>query len=494
MNTIYDMPAKKSLTAKGMRKTMSTLLRHRALMLDPARLMETHERYRFWLPWLAEWGYNTLHLHLADDEGCALVFPRRPELGSSGAFTADEMRAFVRDARRHGIVVIPEIETLGHARFITGQSRYRALAARPPRGKSGHPWGFNALDPTHPKTRPLLADIIADTAEIFDADVLHAGLDEVDRSRLRVVDGPAWKPFADHAQWVHEAIRRAGKRPAMWGDHLLADPDMAKYFQRDVLIFDWHYEADVRPDSLDTLGGMGFEVWASPATMWWRTRLVSNAGAFANVRAFTAHALERRQTVTGVVNTVWAPFRHLPGAMDWPIAWAGHVFSAAEESPAFCRHFCRSFYRLPAGPANDVAAALDLLHATAPDCKIYEDVLDGTTAPHPRFTREHRRLCAAAVRSYADVGRALARGVRQAGRNADRLNDVLLSARLLERWARYGASGLDRKALPDATRLRAACLASWRAARPTEPDMACGGLQHAFAVLDLPALGGGVVR
>jgi hypothetical protein len=38
-------------------------------MLDPARQPERHERYDFWLPWLGEWGYDTLHLHLGARPG-----------------------------------------------------------------------------------------------------------------------------------------------------------------------------------------------------------------------------------------------------------------------------------------------------------------------------------------------------------------------------------------------------------------------------------------
>jgi hypothetical protein len=460
----------------------------RALMLDPARQAERHERYDFWLPWLGEWGYNTLHLHLADDEGCRLVFPRRPELGGVGAWMAEEMRAFVRKARRYGLTVIPEIETLGHTRFITALPRYRALAGRPPRGRRGHSGGFNALDVKHPETRRVVSDILTDTARIFDADVLHAGLDEVDLARLRTGPGPDWRPFAEHAAWVHETIRQLGKRPAMWADHLLKAPEMARRFGQDVLMFDWHYGADVRPDSLDRLTELGFETWACPSTLWWRCRVVSNADAFANVRLFAGHAFERPRTITGLVNTVWTPYRYLPGAMDWPIAWAGHVFCADEEDPAFIRHFCRTFYGLPAGWVGPTAEALGRLYSAAPDAMLYEDVLDGQTASRPRFTREHRRLCARLAPEYARVARTLARAVGVARRHADRLNDVTLSARLLERWARYGAAGLDASALPDARRLRAACRASWLAARPNEPDIALGGRQHVFAVLDLPAL------
>ena len=452
--------------------------RNRVLMLDLARLMDHQERYRFWLPWLKEWGYNTLHLHLTDDEGCALVFPRRPELASPGAFTADQMRAFIAEAGKHGISVIPEIESLGHTKFITGHRRYRHLLARPPRGVDGHPWGFNALLPDHPETRQLLMDLFQDTAEIFDHEVIHAGLDEVDLSRFGGGKGTPWETFARHTAWVHDAIRRLDRRPAMWADHVVAAPEMAKRFERDVLMVDWHYEAGVRPDSLDTLARLGFEVWAAPATMWWRVRLLTNPGSFANVREFTGYALRRRKTVTGMVNTVWCPYRHLPGTMDWPIAWAGHVFSEKEENPGYCREFCRSFYGLPSVETSRAAEALSRLHAAAPDAKLYEDVLADRAAPHPRFTREHQRQCAERVTEFDATARILAAAVRKAGRNADRLNDVVLSARLLERWARYGAAGLCRSALPPAPGLLKACRTSWTRSRVNSLDIHAHGFQN----------------
>ena len=454
--------------------------RHRVLMLDLARVTERRDRYRFWLPWLGEWGYNTLHLHLTDDEGCAMVFPRRPELATPGAFTAGEMREFVAEARRYRVAVIPEIESLGHTRFITRVKRYRHLLAKPPRGTTGHAWGFNAILPGHPETRRLLADLFRDAAEIFDHEVIHAGLDEVDLSRLHGGQGPDWMPFARHAGWVHDAIRKVGRRPAMWADHVVGAPAMASRFGRDVLMVDWHYEAGVRGDSLDLLAGHGFEVWAAPATMWWRVRLLTNPGSFANVREFTGHALRRRKAVTGMVNTVWCPYRHLPGAMDWPIAWAGHVFTAGREDPAFGRHFCRSFYGLGASDAAAAALALDLIHAAAPETPLYEDVLAERAADHPRFTREHQRRCAERVAVFAEQARRLAAVVRKARRNADRLNDVVLSARLLERWARFGAAGMRRSALPPAPALRQACMASWERARVAPPDLNAHGYQNAL--------------
>jgi N-acetyl-beta-hexosaminidase len=50
----------------------------RGVMLDLGRITERREYYEGLLPRLAEWGYNLVHLHLIDDQRCALRFPSRP--------------------------------------------------------------------------------------------------------------------------------------------------------------------------------------------------------------------------------------------------------------------------------------------------------------------------------------------------------------------------------------------------------------------------------
>lgn len=97
-----------------------------------------------------------------------VVFPR---LAKDGAFTADEMKQFVGEASTLGIDVIPEIESLGHTRYITRLRTYRTLGAAPKKA-------FNSLDPRCKAVRVLLTELFEDTAAIFRSDILHVGLDE----------------------------------------------------------------------------------------------------------------------------------------------------------------------------------------------------------------------------------------------------------------------------------------------------------------------------
>ncbi|MEK7414720.1 MAG: family 20 glycosylhydrolase [Planctomycetota bacterium] len=418
-------------------------LKHRGLMLDLARGMERKSYYLELLPWLRDWGYNILHLHLLDDQGCRMEFPSRPGLASKGAFTVDEMRTLVCEAARHRIRLIPEIECLGHS------SQLKALPCFKDSRTTRHAGPMNALDPEHPETKPLLRDLIADVASIFPDEVLHAGLDEVDFSPVaryrNVPEADHWRIFAKHSAWVHQAIRKHDRRPAMWGDHLLSSREMVKSFAKDVLIFDWHYRPEVDPETLDFLAGSGFETWAAPATMWWYSRLFCSPGNVRNVREFTAHAAQPQQKrVTGVVNTVWCPWRYMAGAMDWPIAWAGHVFSNTQEQDDVCADFCRSFYGLSPGDATTAAAAILVLHELVPDTPRIDGVMNGGI----RHTRERVRQCSEALPRVTASVRVLERMEGKARRHGERLHDVVLTAKLVERWAARGAKANRYKLRP----------------------------------------------
>ena len=204
---------------------------NRGVMLDASRLLEKKSYYYSLLPWLKKWAYNILHFHFADDNGCAIVMPSHPTLAKDAAFTVEEITDFIRVAGEHGLTVIPELECLGHTKFITTAPGYEHLG-----GSSADTSGFNSLNPELDGTRVILTELLKDVADIFPSDIIHVGLDEVDMSGIEAYKGLSrddqWKPLAAHAAWVHEEVRRLGKRPGMWGDHILKTPAMLTEFKR----------------------------------------------------------------------------------------------------------------------------------------------------------------------------------------------------------------------------------------------------------------------
>ena len=350
------------------------------VMIDCVRITERYDYYLKLIPRLARWGYNTLFWHFTDDEGCALRLASHPELASRYALSRAETERLVRLAARHGIEVVPEVESLGHCRWITHLPQYAHLYE----GGERH---FNALKPSHPEVLRLLGDVLQEVAEVFPSPWLHAGLDEVafGRRRRRKSD---WQLFLDHLADVHKIVTGLGKRMILWGDHLVNDARIARRVPRDCLVAHWDYFAE-HPLEADTraLLAHGFEVLCCPASARVFTTVVPDESNLANLRAFAriAHR-HRRRGVRGIVNTVWCPERQLGASTHWAMA----LGAALAADPALgergeakrAERFVREEYGL-ARPAA-AARALRDLHAAAPGLVMLRKVLVEKPATHVR--------------------------------------------------------------------------------------------------------------
>jgi hypothetical protein len=426
----------------------------RGVMLDPGRVVERKEYYTLLLPWLAEWGYNLVHMHLIDDERCALRFPSHPELASEGAFTAEEMREFVELARSVGIAVMPEIEALGHARLIFEHRGHRALKEPPPKTRPDS--DYNSLCPSHPGTRKLLGELLADVAGIFDYPVIHVGLDEVQlgscpRCRRKFGKGaPDWKRYAEHAKWVHAEVRRLGRRPAMWADHIVRQfsgggysPEITRGMKRDALMFNWDYGPEYAERDAALLLEAGFEVVACPALVKYGTVFAPYAENLSNLRTCASRSLPSAgRGVLGVVTTVWCPWRYLPGAIDFGLALAGDLCSGRSETPALAWKFAARFYGMKS--PKRAAAALEGLYTSGLDMRLLQRLADGRDRAGNSFGRDDVRRCgliAAKIRPAVAQLKAGRRGVR---RNRERYDDLVLAAESVLALARYGARGRKR--------------------------------------------------
>jgi len=449
---------------------------HRGVMLDLARLTERHDYYLSLLPQLEAWGYNLLHLHFTDDQGCALRFPSHPELATPHAYSAEEMRDFCAEARRHGLEVVPEIECWGHTDFITRLKKYRHL-----REIDQGPGRFSGMCVFEPEAKQILEDLLRDTIEVFEPRLVHAGLDEVNfghhpTSKKLLKRKKSNRLFAEHVQWCHKVVTGLGARMAMWGDHLLPDHDpegvVADGTPTDTVIFDWHYNHDYEPSSMDFFIDRGFEVYGAPAIQRARNRVLSSWENFANLRRFSGYALPRRARrrgrgfVSGMVVTVWCPYRYVPGTIEYPLAVAGRLFaSEAPEPEGFAEAFAAEMWGLRGKAVRSVAGAVEELYQAAPVIEEYDRILFGRYLRRPTdaFSRADVQFCRELLPVAAHARRVLADAVGSARRNAGRLRDLAVAARFLETLYAFGAN--ERKGNPGWRRLRRAMQAAWRRSR-----------------------------
>ena len=165
----------------------------RAIMLDPARHFIPVKDVKLFIDQMARFKFNTLQLHLTDDQGWRIEIKSHPELTAIGAhrhpggsnqgpdngyYTQEELKEIIRYAADRNIEIIPELDIPGHSVAI--------LAAYPELGCAfshddkkdlGHTTNM-MLCAANTDVYDIYADIIKEVAELFPSDYIHLGGDE----------------------------------------------------------------------------------------------------------------------------------------------------------------------------------------------------------------------------------------------------------------------------------------------------------------------------
>lgn len=416
----------------------------RGVMLDPARLIESRKVYRDLIPLLGEWGYNTLFWHFTDDQGCALRFPSHPDLGSLHAYEPEEMLDLIALARRHGLTVVPEVECFGHTNFITNHEKFAHLRD----GVAGK--FFSALCVFHDEAKAVLSDLFADTAAIFDAPYVHAGLDEVGfgdhpTSKRLLRKRHKHELFGEHINWVHGELARHGKRMMMWGDHLAPPPsgdDFADSLDhdafsetildaipRDIVVCDWHYSPKPPTDMLDRFLARGFDVVACPATMSWGSVGHPRNWNLDSLRDFSREAWRRRSQpgMLGVMNTVWCPYRNFPGTVAYAMALgAAYQQTGGVKPRGFDAAFVKRLFGL--SRTEGVEKALKLLHASMPHILLQGKCMPTEGPVKDGLTAEESKTLERAESGALEAEDLLTNATAKVKRGKDYYDDLLFAA------------------------------------------------------------------
>jgi hexosaminidase len=237
------------------------MMRWRGAMLDISRHYFDMDFIKKTLSALAAFDYNTLHLHLTDDQGWRLeskIFPRLHEVGSvrkhsqnnhglleptydgkehSGYLTHEDVLEIVSHAQSLGMKVVPEINIPGHTGAL--------LAAYPQYGinqnaveVSGR-WGISdyLLRP-FPETFEFLDKVFEEVAALFPSEYIHIGGDEslID-NWLQDPEVVAWMKAQNFATTkevflffmneIEKIINRLGKKMVTWDDAFAFNPEEA---------------------------------------------------------------------------------------------------------------------------------------------------------------------------------------------------------------------------------------------------------------------------
>jgi hexosaminidase len=184
----------------------------RGLLLDVSRHFFTKEALKQYIDVMARYKFNTLQLHLTDDQGWRIEIKKYPKLTEVGAwrvpgagvsgppkpdekptyggfYTQQDIRELVQYAQSRFVTIVPEIEMPGHT--------MAALAAYPQLSCTGGPFFVpdmgcpfygkiqNTLCMANEGLYEYVEGVLTEVAELFPGRYVHIGCDEVFRDFWR---------------------------------------------------------------------------------------------------------------------------------------------------------------------------------------------------------------------------------------------------------------------------------------------------------------------
>lgn len=267
-----------------------------------------------------EGGYDGLGLYLEH----RFAYPSAPWAAGEGALKP----AMVRRLRAEypSVQVIPMLNLLGHMEGFLRCREGERFSEEPGRGLQACP--------SHPEFAAFARGLLEDALDAFDDEIVHLGGDETAAlgkcPRCRETS-PA-DLYAAHFAPLCKRVLAGGRRPALWGDMLLAHPQIAERLPKETLIFDWQYFGGVE-ESAPRLRAMGFDVVACPTLHAYNAAWLHLQESVENVERVAADA--HRLGLAGLCLTTWE--MGLLGAYDalFPaIRWAGEVFRDPPKRPS----------------------------------------------------------------------------------------------------------------------------------------------------------------
>lgn len=165
----------------------------RELMVDPCRIFIPFDELKAFVPEMARYKLNALHLHLVDDQAWRIEIKAYPRLTSesssricmddmlmpiSGYYTQDEMRELVDYAATYHVQVVPEIEMPGHE--VAAIHAYPELTCGAKQVPIRTTCGVSneLLCPGNEFTYEFLGQVFRELADVFPSPYIHLGGDE----------------------------------------------------------------------------------------------------------------------------------------------------------------------------------------------------------------------------------------------------------------------------------------------------------------------------
>lgn len=289
-------------------------------------------------------GVNEIYLYLEWN----FYLEKYPFLPKKG-INEREMREFVALAEQYRIVVIPQVNLLGHSGMILSLERMREY-------KEGH----STFCPSSQKTLDFAFGLLDEICDIFPAYLIHVGGDEVssygvcDECKKKKEEFGTLGIFLEYFGKISEFLKGKGRKTGLWSDQLLklqkdsrfwmnTDQEL-QFYERNLqtlqemndnlVVYDWWYEGEY-DESCDFFRSIGIEYVVCGSTNGY-VSIGADLRQTSNLYNFYSYA-ERN----GCVGELTSDWQNINGFMAEQVMFlfaAGAAFGWCGTANGFCKN------------------------------------------------------------------------------------------------------------------------------------------------------------
>ena len=184
---------------------------------------------------LALFRYNWLTFNLEHNFG----YESHPEIPEGDdQLSKSEAKALFELCQEYFIEPVPMQQSLGHLRGILTKPKYKNLAF-----DENLLWSLN---PEKEQIYSLLNELYQEQAEVFPGNYFLVGLDEPFDMKKRASKSSDFeksfpKIYLNHLLKLHKIVSKLGRKMMLWGDMILAHPELIPEIPEDIMIINWQY-------------------------------------------------------------------------------------------------------------------------------------------------------------------------------------------------------------------------------------------------------------
>lgn len=215
----------------------SPLYNHRGLSVDTARHFFPIEELKKIVEQMSLVKLNVFHWHIVDDQGFRLeskVYPELTKLAGNDYYKQEEIKDFIEFASVRGIEVVPEIDIPGHTTGIIYAYPNLSCTGEQPVINEETRVYKDVLCGGKEEVYEFLENLLNEVAELFPANRVHLGGDEVPKYRwsscphckakLEEIGLESFEDLQGHIlNFAKDVLKKHNKTVVCWNDALKAN-------------------------------------------------------------------------------------------------------------------------------------------------------------------------------------------------------------------------------------------------------------------------------